>query len=242
MAAVAVVIRLFVFDQRPDILKTVEPGQAAVDIDRRQLADAPLKHDPIGVLKRSSFRRGHQIGPHHIADFDIVTGKKFDIARSKDAEQFALVVDDRESGKRIIFGPLLPEHLGHRDIGGEHHRMLDHAVQIEFDLAHFFHLALDRQIFVDDAQTAEPGHRDRHRAFGHGVHGRRNQRHIELDIAGKTAFDAGFMRQKIGVTRNQGNVVKSESFKLEGRHEIIEELVHCLLRREMKCKNLYSVI
>ena len=64
----------------------------------------------------------------------------------------------------------------------------DHAVLRTLDDGYLSCLLLDGHILVDDADTTFAGNGDGHRTFGHRVHGRRHNRHIEGDVARELRF------------------------------------------------------
>jgi hypothetical protein len=76
-------------------------------------------------------------------------------------------------------------------------------------------LILGGEVAVDDAQTADAGHGDRHPGFGHGVHGRGDERDVELDLLGQPGGGGGFGRDDIGVAWQEEDIVIRESRQRE---------------------------
>ena len=79
-----------------------------------------------------------------------------------------------------------------------------------FDLLNFFRL-LDRgEILVDDPQAAFSRHRDGGLPFSDGVHRGRENRDAEFQPLGETGPDVCIGGQKVGIVRNQQDIVKGE--------------------------------
>ena len=71
-------------------------------------------------------------------------------------------------------------------VSGRTRQRVDHHAGLELlDLLDLARLLLDAEILVQDADPAMLRHGDRHRRLGHRVHGGRDQRDAELDLAGQ---------------------------------------------------------
>ena len=102
------------------------------------------------------------------------------------------------------------QRVGEACVGLDGHR-IDHHPGLELlDLAHLVGLLGDRHVAVNDADPAGLRHRDRERAFGHGVHRRRDQRDAELDLAGEPGAGIGVGGQDRGGGRHQHDVVEGQ--------------------------------
>ncbi len=66
------------------------------------------------------------------------------------------------------------------------------------------------KILVDNADAAFLRDGDRQARLGDGVHRRRNERDVELDVARQTGLQADVAGQDSGVGGNEENVVKGE--------------------------------
>ena len=90
-------------------------------------------------------------------------------------------------------------------------RVDDHAGLELLDLADFVGLLLDGHIAVDHANSAGLSHRDRQRAFRHGVHRRRDQRDAEIDFAGQASAGIGLGGHDRRRRRDEHHVIKGQS-------------------------------
>jgi hypothetical protein len=111
-----------------------------------------------------------------------------------DPEPGAQRVDLRQ-GEVWAAGDRISNHAG---LGPLHH----------FDLAGLFG---NRQVAVQNAHAARPGHRDGHPGLGDGVHRRADQRHFEPDLPGELAGGVGGGGHHIGSRRQQQDVVERQS-------------------------------
>ena len=64
---------------------------------------------------------------------------------------------------------------------------------------------------MDDAQTAFARHGDGRLRLRHRIHGRRQERDIQLDLIGQIRFQLYFLGQHLAAARNQQNIIKSQS-------------------------------
>ncbi len=97
-------------------------------------------------------------------------------------------------------------------------RILDHAALVLLHHLHLGGLLLRRHVLVDHAEPAFLGHGDGQPALGNGVHGRRNQRNVQADVAGELGARVHVLGQDLGIVRHQQDVVESEGFGEEA-HE-----------------------
>ena len=182
VAAVTVVIRFVTGDKSADIEEAEKSGQTAVGIDHRQFTDLVFTHDLVGVGDSGAVGGGKRVAGHNFADADIVIREELDISAGDDTDEFAIVINDGETGERIFVFTLFGEHFTDGLIGVEGHRSADNAVEIIFDLADLFGLAFRRKVFVDHTDTAEARHSYSHFTFGNRIHCGTDKRDIQLDV------------------------------------------------------------
>ena len=133
----------------------------------------------------------------------------------------AAALDHRDAGNAVLLHQL--QRIVERRVGMNGDRVHHHA-RFEFlDLPHLRGLHRRFQIAVDDADAAGLRHGDRHVRFGHGVHGRGNDRDVERDAAGDSGADIDLGRQHVRQAGLDQHVVESETFA-----RIVRE--HCQLR------------
>src|SRR5690625_213616 len=77
-------------------------------------------------------------------------------------------------------------------------------------------LLLDRQVAVEDPDPALAGHRDRHPRLGHGVHRGRQQRDLDVDLAGEARGGVRLRGDHIRFTRQKEDVVVRQANKSKG--------------------------
>ena len=146
---------------------------------------------------------------HDLAHRSVRIGLEADVAVGEDADQPAAVfLDHGDAGDSVLL--LEAERFAHRAVGRDGQRV-DHHAGLEFlDPADLLRLGFGRHILVDDAEAACLRHGDGEPAFGHRVHGGRNQRDAEADFVGDLGIDGGLSRQHRRGRRDQRHVVEGE--------------------------------
>jgi hypothetical protein len=114
------------------------------------------------------------------------------------------------ASRRVLPGQ--GEHLADPGRRRDGDRVGDHAALVLLDLAHLVGLLLDRQVLVQDAETALLGDGDRQPRLGDGVHRRRDQRDAEANLAGQLGGQADVPGQHAGVVREEQDVVERQGF------------------------------
>ena len=203
-----------------DVLDRDQAGESAVGVDERQLLDAMLLEDRLGLVERCADLGGDEaVGGHELGDrtFEVGPFAEADVAVGEDADQAPVGVGDRHPGElelvHQVFGVL--QQCGRRQ--GD--RVGDHPRLRPLDLLHLGGLIGDRHVAVDHADAAVAGHGDGHASLGDLVHRCRHQGHGEFDVAGEQGAGVDGVRQGLGVAGDHDDVVERE------RLEAVEEFV-----------------
>jgi hypothetical protein len=166
------------------------------------------------VLADAFAHRDETLAGHQFGDRLARIVGEAHVAVGQDAAQFARLIwigaalDHRDAGNPV-FGHQ-PQRVGQGLVGMDRDR-IDHHPGLEFlDLADLGFLLVDRHVAVDHAEPAGLRHRDRERAFGHGVHRRRDQRDAQFDLAGDTGAGVGVARQHARCGRYEHDVVERQ--------------------------------
>ena len=122
-----------------------------------------------------------------------------------DADQVLVGIDHRNAADVVLLHQ--PQGIPYRRFHIDRDRIVDHAVLGAFDLADVLHLHFDGHILVDHADTALPGNGDGQISVGHGIHGRRHDRHLQRNLAGKAGLDIDLAGKDFGTGRNEQYVV-----------------------------------
>ena len=97
-------------------------------------------------------------------------------------------------------------------IGVDGHGIDDHAAFVALYLTDLIGLFVDCQVAVKDTHAASLGHGDRQPALGHGIHGRGNNRDVELYLAGEPGGGVHLPGHDLGSTGFEQNVVEGKAF------------------------------
>jgi len=133
---------------------------------------------------------------------------ELEIAIGDDADETLLVVDNRDArnAKTVHQGGC----LAHRIARPERDRLENHAALRSLHSIHFGGLAVDRHVFVKDADSSRPGDGDGHLRFRDSIHRGRHERDSQLDAAGKAGDDGDVLWMGPRLARNEEDVVKRE--------------------------------
>ena len=99
--------RVRVLDPLRDVLDRDEPREAPLVIDDRQLLDLVAMEDRLGLLERRADRRGDEVpARHQRRDGLRGVGLEAEVAVREDADEDAVVVDDRHAGDPVALHEL----------------------------------------------------------------------------------------------------------------------------------------
>jgi hypothetical protein len=157
---------------------------------------------------------------HDLVDLDVVAGLKAQVAAGDDADHLAAVAH-RKARNAQLLGQL--QHLQHRVLGGDDHRVAQHARLVALDLGHVGGLFLRREVLVDDADAALLGDGDGQPRLGDGVHGGGHERQVQLDVAGEFRREGRVLGQDLGVRWHQQHIVEGERFSKKAHEKAPKE-------------------
>ena len=206
--------RIRVLDPLRDVLDRDEPREASFVIDDRQLLDLVAVEDRLGLLERRADRSGDEIPARHQRG-DGLRGVRLEaeVAVREDADEDAVVVDDRNAGDPIALHEL--ERVGDEIGRPKRHGLDDHPRLRALHLVHLGDLIGDREIAVDDSEPTFARQRDREARLGDGVHRRRDQRDVQRDGRCETRDGRDVVREDVRLGRKQQHVVEREPFLAE---------------------------
>jgi len=133
----------------------------------------------------------------------------------------AAALHHRNAGNAVVLHQR--ERVSERGVGSNGDGIHHHSGLELLDLADLRRLGFGLEIAVNDAKAASLRHGDRHLGFGHGVHGRGNDRDIEHNFAGDAGADIGIGRQQLRQSRLEQDIVEGERFAQSS----VGFLVHC---------------
>jgi hypothetical protein len=218
-AAVGVLAGVRVLLGAHEVLDGDQPGELAVGVDERQPLALVLAQDRGGVLARDADRRGderhrrHDVG--HQPGAPLGDRDEPQVAVGDHAEQGAVVVDHRQARDAVLAAQLVE--LLERGLGADRHGVADHARLRPLHQVDLVGLVLDRQVAVQDPQAPLARHGDGHPRLGDGVHGARQDRDAQRDLAGDPGRGVDLARDDVGLAGQQHDVVVGEAQQPERR-------------------------
>ena len=195
-----------------DVLVSQQADQTAPGVHHRQLLDLVLQQDIGSGLKVGIMRRDQILLGHHLLDAARHVALETQVAVGHDTDQHAFRRNDRNAADAILLHQL--QRVADRIVLAYGDRIVDHAVLGALHLADLGRLLGDRHILVNHPDTPGTSDGDRHFGLGHRIHGRRSDRRVDLNVAGKAGGDANFARQHFGVGGDQKYVIESQAFGL----------------------------
>ncbi|MCY1357081.1 hypothetical protein D9M69_435580 [compost metagenome] len=200
-----------------DVAEGHQAAQVEVLVDHQHLLDAVLVELGLHFFQRGAFTGCDQLvlGSHDRGNGVADVRTEAQVAAGHDADQLALF-HHREAGEAVFTGDL--QQFNDLGGGGDGHRVTDDGGLVALDLAHLGGLLLDGHVLVDDADAAFLGHGDGQAGFGHRIHRGGHQRDVQFDAAGQAGLEADILRQNLGITRDQENVVEGQGFLADAQH------------------------
>ncbi len=190
-----------------NILDGNQATQMTLFIHQRELLDAMLGQNLARLLVGRAHRRGDQIlARHDLVDRAGIVGFKAEIAVGQNADQLARLIGNRHAGNAVARHQLF--RVGNKVVRAEVERIGNNAVLRALHAVNLLRLLLDGHVLVDDAQTAFARHGDGRLGLRHRIHGRRQERDIQLDLIGQIRFQLYFLGQHLAAARNQQNIIK----------------------------------
>jgi hypothetical protein len=175
-AATRVVLRrVRELDLLLDVLDSDQAAQPTVGVDHRELLDLVAVEDLLRLGERRADRRGDEVARRHeCRDRLVDVVLEAEVAVREDADEDSAVVRDRDAGD-LVSGHQL-ECGAHRRVGRQRDRLDDHPRLGPLDLVYLGDLRLDREVAVEDADSALARERDREPRLGDRVHRGRDDR------------------------------------------------------------------
>ena len=184
-----------------DVLDRDQTDTPILIVDHQQLFDAVLMQEALGVGLSNALAHGDQpILGHKLGDLLAGIGGEPHVAVGENADELAGAsvaspLNHRDAGNAVVLHQ--SERVRERGAGIDRDRIDHHAGLELLDLADLRGLLVRLEIAVDDAQPSGLRHGDRHLGFGHGVHGRGDDRDIERNVAGDAGADVGVGREQL---------------------------------------------
>ena len=191
------------------VLEGQQAGELAVLVGDEELLDPARLHEVLRLVAvRGLGQDGEIVLRHHRVHGGLVRRREAHVAVGDDADDAALLVHHRKTGEPVALGQRT--RIAERLVRRQRHRVVDDAALEPLHAADLPGLLLGVEVAVDHADAAGLRHRDRHRGFGHGVHGRGQQRDVERDGFRDTGTGVGSRRQHAAFCGNKQDVVEGQ--------------------------------
>ena len=199
-----------------DVLDGDQADAVAGRVHDQQLLDAALVQQTLGFLRIDGLLHRDQILlGHQFVDPLLRIGREAHIAIGEDADQpaellpaGAAILDDRDARDAVELHQ--GACIGERPFGADRDRIHHHARLELLDLADLLGLLSRLEIAVDDADAAGLRHGDGEARFCDRVHRRRQDREVEVDVAGDSGPHIGLAWHDLGMGGLKEHVVEGQ--------------------------------
>gem|GEM_PF-4526464 len=171
-----------------DVLDGDQAAQFESVVDDHHAFETMLVDHRLAFLDGGPFGNGHQptLRRHDVAHRLVEIGFETQVAVGHDADDDT-AVEHRHARDLVQAGER--EHVTHRHFRGNGNRVLEDSRFETLDLGDFGRLRLGREVLVYDSDAAFLRQGDGQARLGDRVHGRRDERQIEADVARQTRFE-----------------------------------------------------
>ena len=192
-----------------DVLDRDEAAQDPGAVHHQQLLDAVGVQQLLRALEAGPLGHRDELLGHHGADRLLQIALEANVAVGDDADR--PTVSRHHGQARDVVSLHQLERLGQLLVGADGYRVDHHPGLGLLDLLNLEGLLGDGEILVNDPDAALPRHTDGGGGLGHRVHGRRYDRHGQLDGSRQRRLDVGVLRDDVALGRDQQDVVEGES-------------------------------
>ncbi len=194
-----------------NILDRDQALERVLIVHHQKFLHAVMMQNLLGLFERGAHRNRDEILlGHHVGDRKIVARFESQIAIGQDSDQPA-VLGHRHAGDAVAFHQR--ERVGNLELGLDGDGVDNHSAFTALHAVHFFGLALDGHVAMNDADAALLRQGDGEVRLGDRVHGRADDRDIDRDMPGQAGARIGFGRQDVAASRLEKYVVEGETFQ-----------------------------
>ena len=199
-APALVEVRARVFGQHLEVLHRDQTLQDAALVHDDQFLDLVPVQERARVLQRSPRRGRHQaLGRHDFGHGRGVVGLEATVAAGQNADHAIALLDNRQA--RDVEARHQLARLSDRRPRQQGDRIQNDPVGRSLDFVDLADLALNGQVAVDHSQPARPRQGHRELPFGHGIHGRGGDRHVEAHPTREARAEVDVARQDVRFLR-----------------------------------------
>ena len=151
----------------------------------------------LGILLRRILTGRDHLAGHQVPDLLVQVTGEADIAVGQNADKtvrrLALAIDDRDATDLMRLHQF--QRVTERTFGRDRQRVHDHPALIFLDAGDLVGLLVDRHVLVHHTDAAGLRHGDGQPVFRNRIHGRRQKRDFQVDVACQPRGDVSVGRQ-----------------------------------------------
>src|SRR5450830_752845 len=201
-----------------NVLDSDQAAQLEIVVDHHHALKAVLVHQTLGFFQSGAILDIHQLVAwrHLGTHFGVQLFFKAQVAVGDHADQ-AGTFYYRETANAVRFRQ--GNHFANLHGRWNRDRVTHHTGFKTLDLGDFARLLLGSQVFVYDTDAAFLRNGNCQTRFCHCVHGRGNQRNVQMDIACQTRSKGSIFREDVRESRDEQHIVECQCF-LKKTHSI----------------------
>ena len=187
-----------------------ETYQMIILVYHWQLLDLVLLQDLGGSGEVGLLMSCHEIlAGHHVIDLPVEPTFKAKIPVRNDTNQPIVVVHDGNAADMIVAHH--GQRILYRTAQADGYRIVDHSVLCSLHDGHLTRLRFNGHILVNDSDATFTGYGYGHGRFRNGVHRRRYERDVQVNVTRELGFQLYRFRQHLRISGYKQDVVKSQT-------------------------------
>jgi len=191
-----------------------EALQVALLVHDGKLFHLVRLQDLDGLIQGRAHRHRHQIvGGHHLPNGRVAIKLKPDVPVRHDPHELVRLVHHRNAPDGVVRHHVAG--IGHRVVGRNRDRVENHPVLRPLHAPHLGGLVFDRHAFVKHPGAPLASQRNGHVRLRDRIHGRGQDRNVELDVLGQPGGGIRLAGHHFGMARHEKNIIVGQAFRLD---------------------------
>ena len=146
---------------------------------------------------------------HHVVDEFVEMTLETEVAVGDDTHEVVLLIHYGDTSDVVFRHDV--EGVFHCLSATYCHGVVNHSVLGTLHDGHLTGLVFNRHVLVNHADTAFARYGDSHCRLGDGVHGSRNERHVQGDVTRELGLQLYRFRQYLGISGNKKDVIEGQT-------------------------------
>ena len=146
---------------------------------------------------------------HHLVNLALHIALEAQVAVGNDTDKHTLVINNGNTANLVLLHKL--ESITHSVLLLDGYGVVNHTTLGTLNTAHVGSLCRNRHILVDNADTALASQRNSKSSLGYGIHSRRHNGYVQLNITRESTDCRYLTRQNLRIGWYEQHIVKCET-------------------------------